>query len=665
MLLKRFILILLVTLAGSNNMFGQNSPPKVDSLKNVLKKTNKELEKAEIFYQLAEATSSSDSIHAFKYSRSALETFEKLQDSLGIARARNILGLSYFNFGDPKDAEKNHRLALEIAEKLIVKDSSYKHMKLWTHSNFSLGVSMSIQGKKSEELTYYLAAAPIARKIKDYRMMAIMNTNLAIMYVNNKEFENAYPYFDENTKIFENIELQSTEIHDRLIFAYCLKELDSLDRMKTILKTVKNNLNASSNNLQLQLYHNILGEYYSKVGDYKQALENYAKSKKIIEDNNIKWYLEGVLENYSKTYLKMGKRAMAKKYLHDLLALDESLLQTKINASEKIAILEEEDGNYKKALEFLNLRNSLKDSLDTKNVRNEIAQLEIQYQTEKKENKILELQNENSLTDLNLEKKKSQNYLLFFLLGTLLFILVSGYLTYNNRQKKALLKEQVQTQEIQQLKAAQERKLFGVMMEGAEQERKRLAADLHDGLGGRLSGISIKLSRLTENEQAKTLLPHLNDILGNLDDSLQELRGVARNLMPETLLKYGLKAAVEDYCSTLGDKETNITLQFYYTEKVTSKNELLTIYRIIQELINNAIKHAKATEVLVQCIVSDTKIDITIEDDGRGFDLKHTSKNMGVGLTSLKNRVDYLNGIMDIRSEINEGTSINIQIEKT
>ncbi|WP_171036966.1 sensor histidine kinase [Maribacter algarum] len=633
-------------------------------MKNVLKKTSTSLEKAEILYHLAEAKSNSDSTEAFKYSRAALELFEKNQDSLGIARARNVLGLSYFNFGDPEDAEKNHRQALEIAEKLIRKDSSYKHMKLWTHSNFSMGVSMSIQGKKSEELEYYLAAAPIARKIKDYRMLAIMNTNFAIMYVNNKEFENAYPYFEENTSLFKNIELQSTEIHDRLIFAYCLKELDSLDRMKTILNNVKDNLAGSSNNLQIQLYHNILGEYYSKVGNYNLALDNYAKSKKIIEDNNLKWYLEGVLENYSKTYLKMGNRAMAKKYLYELLALSETLLQTKINASEKLAILEEEDGEYKKALKFLNLRNSLKDSLDSRNIKNDIAQLEIQYQTEKKENKILELQNENSLTDLNLEKKKSQNYLLLILLGSLSFILVSGYLTYNNRRKKALLKEQVQSQEIQQLKVEQERKLFGVMMEGVEQERKRLAADLHDGLGGRLSGISIKLSRLAENKKAETLLPHLDDILGNLDDSLQELRGVARNLMPETLLKYGLKAAVEDYCSTLGDKETNITLQFYNTENVTDKNELLTLYRIIQELINNAIKHAKATEILVQCIVSDDKIDITIEDDGRGFEVDNVTKKMGVGLTSLKNRVDYLNGTMDIRSEINEGTSINIQIEK-
>nr|WP_238934686.1 sensor histidine kinase [Aurantibacter crassamenti] len=201
-------------------------------------------------------------------------------------------------------------------------------------------------------------------------------------------------------------------------------------------------------------------------------------------------------------------------------------------------------------------------------------------------------------------------------------------------------------------------------MEGAEQERKRLAADLHDGLGGRLSGISIKLSKLSEIAKTTKKLPELDDILENINDSLQELRGVAQNLMPETLLKYGLKAALEDYCSTLKDKDTNIILQFYNTEEIKEQNTKLTIYRIIQELINNALKHAQATEILVQFIHDKDKIDITVEDDGIGFKQNKLNKTGGMGLTNLKNRVHFLNGKMDIHSSTNEGTSVNVLIEK-
>jgi len=390
------------------------------------------------------------------------------------------------------------------------------------------------------------------------------------------------------------------------------------------------------------------------------------RSMKIIKDQKYYGALPQQYLQYVETYGDMGDSKKEKEYMLKFYQeVKKDNPPEELYALKELAKYENQDKNYKKAMAYTKAYFTLNDSIKADEKEKEAARLEKLYQKEKKDREILELLNLNSQADLDLERKKSQNYLLYFLLGTLLFISISGYLTYNNRQKKALLKEQAQTQEIQYLKVAQERKLFGVMMEGAEKERKRLAADLHDGLGGRLSGISIKLSRLSENKEAKPLLPHIDDILKNLDDSLQELRGVARNLMPETLLTYGLKAAVEDYCSTLSDKETKITLQFYNTENINDKNELLTLYRIIQELINNAIKHANATEILVQCIVDNTKIDITIEDDGKGFDIAKSNLNNGLGLTSLKNRVDYLNGAMDIRSEINEGTSVNIQIEKT
>ena len=315
-------------------------------------------------------------------------------------------------------------------------------------------------------------------------------------------------------------------------------------------------------------------------------------------------------------------------------------------------------------MEFAKSYFDTNDSVQREEIIQETAQLEQLYQKEKREREIAELQIQNDRTDLDLEKKKSQNYLLYFFLGSALFILITGYLTYRNRQKKAQLKEQAQNQEIQYLKAEQERKLFGVMMDGVEQERKRLAGDLHDGLGGRLSGISIKLSKLSEVEKIKKAAPELTGILENIDDSLQELRGVARNLMPETLFKYGLKAALEDYCSTLQDKDTKIVLQYYSTKEISDKNKKLTLYRIIQELINNAVKHAKATEILVQFINDNNKIDITVEDDGVGFEATEINEKNGLGLSNLKNRVHFLSGKMDIRSVINEGSSINIQIEK-
>ena len=138
------------------------------------------------------------------------------------------------------------------------------------------------------------------------------------------------------------------------------------------------------------------------------------------------------------------------------------------------------------------------------------------------------------------------------------------------------------------------------------------------------------------------------------------------NLMPETLTKYGLKTAIEDYCSSIGSglDDVKFILQFYDSEERLPPKTELTIYRIIQELINNAIKHSKASEVLVQYLVEDNKLNITVEDNGKGFYADAIDrKETGMGLNNLKTRVAYLNGEIDFDSNPNEGTNVNILID--
>jgi signal transduction histidine kinase len=174
----------------------------------------------------------------------------------------------------------------------------------------------------------------------------------------------------------------------------------------------------------------------------------------------------------------------------------------------------------------------------------------------------------------------------------------------------------------------------------------------------------------------------------NLDGSLVELRSIARNLTPETLSRYGLKAALEDYCSSLNRPGTRIILQCYGSDTDLEENTSLTIYRVIQELINNAVKYAQASEILVQYMREDGTVDITVEDDGVGFctdqpdrnaghrnaghrnaghrNADHRNadhRNAGMGLANIRTRVAYLNGQMDLHSSPTEGTTITIRID--
>ena len=153
--------------------------------------------------------------------------------------------------------------------------------------------------------------------------------------------------------------------------------------------------------------------------------------------------------------------------------------------------------------------------------------------------------------------------------------------------------------------------------------------------------------------------------LDMLDGSIIELRRVAHNLMPETLLKFGLDTAIKDSCNKITDTGTlNVSYQSINLQNLTSNQSVqITIYRIVQEMINNVLKHASATNVYVQLALHDSHLTISVEDDGIGFDTTKIHESVGIGLSNIQNRVDYLKGTIEYQSEINKGTSIQIDIQ--
>jgi two-component system, NarL family, sensor kinase len=200
------------------------------------------------------------------------------------------------------------------------------------------------------------------------------------------------------------------------------------------------------------------------------------------------------------------------------------------------------------------------------------------------------------------------------------------------------------------------------IIQGQEIERSRMARDLHDGLGGMLSGIKLNLSSMKGN-----MMIHENDAqlfnksIVQLDNAITEMRRVAHNMMPEALLKFGLTEAVQDYCD--GISESNL-VKMKFTQlglnTAIEKPAEVILYRIIQELSNNAIKHATAKIIFIQLNKHEQGLTLTVEDDGKGFDANKTTK--GDGLQNVQSRVDYLKGTMEINSKLGEGSSFTIEI---
>ena len=216
------------------------------------------------------------------------------------------------------------------------------------------------------------------------------------------------------------------------------------------------------------------------------------------------------------------------------------------------------------------------------------------------------------------------------------------------------------------LRAAEsDKKLVQTLIENqtiVETERSRLAKDLHDGLGGLLSGIKLTLNGVADKvPQKETAL--FNKALNQLDTAISEMRRVAHNMMPEALLKFGLGEAIQDLCD--GINESNAVkmkyIQMGSLQALTQSAEIV-LYRIMQELTNNALKHAEAKNIFIQITKHQKGFSITVEDDGKGFDYKIPVNGESAGLKNVRSRVEYLKGNLSIDSEKGKGTSVVIEM---
>jgi signal transduction histidine kinase len=660
----RFIFFWMLFFVSFFPMAQNSREQRIDSLEAELRAAGADTTKVNLLCLLTYEYGGIDSVKTFERGFQALRIAKKLNYLKGMTDAHISLGGGYMDYFDLDRAEEYLKKGNALADKLVLKDSSEQHMALWMRGRYNLAINHGYKGEHDVEMDYTMKVIRIAEKQGDSSFLAKIYTNLGINNLNRAIYEDAYGYFVKSEGFYSNPMNNKDFLFNRISFSNALYKLDSLERMKSVLDQAMSLLDRYPNNLDLQSYHTQMGLYYTGKEKYREALAAFDRARTIIVAHKMHGHLFGLLQKYAFTYEKMGNYKMAGNLMTDFL---NRAIQTKngINIFQghyKRSQYRAAEGKFEAAYKDLLRAVDVYDSLEMIETTSKIKQLELEYGTAKREKEILALQNKNSRAALALEKNRSQAYLMAMVIGTLAFLLFMGYLFYRNKLRNAQRKERIQQSEVELLKQEQQNKIFSAMIEGQEKERKRLAIDLHDGLGGRLSGISMKLSKLERDNLPEPTKKQLGLIHNDLDISLAELRGIARNLMPETLMKFGLEAALKDYCSSMNGHGTKVTLQFYGSEKGMDNNGQVTIYRIIQELINNAIKHARATEVLVQFMREGNNVNVTVEDNGIGFETNIASHSIGMGLKNIETRVAYLKGAMDLQSVLNEGTSVNFQI---
>ncbi len=306
--------------------------------------------------------------------------------------------------------------------------------------------------------------------------------------------------------------------------------------------------------------------------------------------------------------------------------------------------------DFRSASAYLGRSDSIGNAVMDETLQLNIQDLEKKYETEKKEATI-------QIQQAEIGKRKLMNYLLGGGTVALFIILLLSLRTYRQKQK-------LQKQRISELETEQRLNAAQAVLKGEEQERTRLAKDLHDGLSGMLSGIKYSLQDMKGNlimtEENGKAFERSMDML---DSSIQEMRRVAHNMMPEVLVRYGLDAALKDYIAEI-NKSGMIKVVYQsmgMENRAIENSSAIAIYRIVQELLNNVIKHAQATEALVQLFNENGKLVVNVEDNGKGFDTKLSQEKGGMGWRNIRSRVGLLSGKIDLQSSPEHGTAVNLE----
>lgn len=504
----------------------------------------------------------------------------------------------------------------------------------------------------------YMAGLTMAEKsgVKKYEVK--MNNNLAAVFISLEDYQKVIKYATKGYHLAAQRQDTAGMASTLVNLAAALSKLgrydDALSYYQQVI-TLGRQLGDSSYVLDGTINS---GSLYFELEKNDKAIQAFTNALAITNVYHYPEYLQYIYMGYAEGLYKNKQYRLADEYITRAIRVSESLQakdelrQAYLNA----ANIKEALQQPAMALQYRKKYEALNDSLLGDNTRKHVQQLEIQFQTEKKDKELTEKKLLLTQKDLQLQQKNS--WLIAFLLGITLLV-ITVFIIWMKFQHRQRLHEQ----KLQVLEKEKTVHLLEAIMHGEEKERTRLSKDLHDGVGGLLSAVKMHFSALKHDHPSLQESQAFTHALALLDDAIGDVRKTAHNLMPEMLSRLGLKEALNLYCRNIShSRELQITFHTSGTLHRYKSNFELSVYRIIQELVNNIVKHSQATEALVQLSQHNHLLAITVEDNGIGFNQQSMQQN-GMGLKSLQSRIKALNGNIEIDAATGQGTTAYIEFD--
>lgn len=545
-------------------------------------------------------------LEAIKYANQALKL---TKDELIMASSYNTIGSCKRNLGLYEESLKAYLKAIKIYE-------SNKDIKNQAKVNNNLGLvyrSLELNNKAKE---YHQKAIASYEVLKNKKGLSEAYNNIAVIYAYEDSLQIALKYFKYSLKIEEelnDIKGIAESVNNVGGVYYYLEKLDSalifFEKARKLDYSQKNYAGLAST-------HNNIGDVYLYKQDYKKAKMNFDTAFSFAKKSKSAFDIENTLNYY--------------------------------------ALLYEAQNDYKKASDYYKRKNEFSDSIQKLSNIKQLQELETKYQTAKKDAIIASSKAIIAERELKIEEKNRMIYSVF---GFAIILGLLGFLFY--RQQKIKNQQLIKENELKEALVKIENQ------NNLQEQRLAISKDLHDNIGSQLTFIISSLDNLKYFEFNKDKLYDKFDSIGTFTRStITDLRDTIWAMNKEVITFEDLKIRTTNFIEAAKTSLLGITFKFNYPKnrEVDSLNSLqgIDVYRIIQEAVNNAIKHAKATEIVVEFEIDKDQLEVSIIDNGLGFDT--TTVDAGNGLQSMQKRAKEINAKFSVVSST-EGTKIKLKFK--
>ncbi|MEQ9468912.1 MAG: sensor histidine kinase [Ekhidna sp.] len=603
----RFITIFLIL---SINVFGQNENHEFDALKKA-------------------SFSNPDSV--IQLSRVRLENVSLSEENR--AYYHLLIGIAKRNKGDFKSGIESSDSAILFSDLRIVEANSY-HNK---------AVCYRFLGEYDSAITYNLKALKIYEAEGDTREQAIVLNSLGVVNMKSGDYERALYYYNKTLKLNSGTDIDNySDVLNNIAIIYA--NTGKLDSSEVYFRKSLNYELEVDNLKGISAGYNNLGALKYYKDNLDSSIFYFQKSLQIDKKLGDKQGIPAVMGNIAEVAVQNSNYALAEMYLDSSIQLSREIGSKRDleNAYLNKAGLYQSKGDFEKAFDHLVISKAYADSLISEEKNKAIAELETQYETEKKEQQIA-LQ-EAQISEQEAEIERNQILLAASVLAIILIISLA--LLQRSRLRK---KQQLKLQEAQlQAREAE----INATISSQEKERARYARDLHDGFGQMISILNMNLKNLEGSPKPDERQKVFEESSKVINDMYGELKNICFDLMPQTLIKSGLESALNEFVDRINAAgKIFIELNVFGLDERLSEIQEISLYRISQEWVNNILKYSDADKITLQITRDDEEITLMIEDNGAGFDKNLLTSGKGNGWKNLNTRTNLIKGDLELETQ--------------